>query len=170
MSYMYENNERYTIRLIVEDPKLIKRINPWWFFDEIPKHIAWGIYNAEKNHLDWSLETIHEILEDRNIDKNMIDKYLEIDLPDPSIVNNIIDYFIISSQIFEIAEKDLNKSILSKKEYQTLRAISEKLKVYKWNDAVISYINEMYVKVTNDRKSKEDAIRRKRLKLSRRFE
>ena len=28
------------------------------------------------------------------------------------VVNNIIDYFIISSQIFEIAEKDLNKSIL----------------------------------------------------------
>ena len=154
MSYLLENNERYALKLLVERPELLARINPWWFFDDTAKHVAWSIYNANKNAVEWN--TIHDITDAEKHDKNMVDRYLDIDLPDPKILDDIVDYFILCSQVFEIAEKDLEKNVLSQKEVKTLRAISEKLKQYKWNDKVIEYVREMYIKVTDDWKSKKD--------------
>ena len=170
MTYLADNNERYMLRLLVERPKMLAKINPWWFYDDISKHVAWGIYKAERDAKEWTIDTIHDILEDRNINKTLIDAYLNIQLPDPSILDDIVNYFILTSQIFEIAEKDLKKNKLSKKEYDTLRAITEKLKQYKWNAKVIEYVSAMYIKVTDDRTSKQLAIAKRRAKLSKRFE
>ena len=170
MNYLLHNNERYALRLLAERPEELKRINPWWFFDDIAKHIAWGIYKAERDYKEWSLDNIHDILEDRNIDKNMIDRYLDIHLPDPKILDDVINYFVLTSQIFEIAEKEIEKSVLSKKEVEALRAISESLKEGKWSDKVIDVVAKLYVKVTDDRKTKADMIKRRRQQLSKRFE
>ena len=168
MSYLLENNERYTTRLLVERPELIGKINPWWFFDDTAKHVAWSIYNANKNMVEW--KDIHDIADPEKHDKNMVDRYLDIDLPDPKILEDIVDYFILTSQVFEIAEKDLEKQVLQYNDRTRLSAISEKLKEYKWNDKVIEYVSDMHILVTNDFKSKQDRIARRRQQLSKRFE
>ena len=100
----------------------------------------------------------------------MVDRYLDIDLPDPKILEDIVDYFILTSQVFEIAEKDLEKQVLQYNDRTRLSAISEKLKEYKWNDKVIEYVSDMHILVTNDFKSKQDRIARRRQQLSKRFE